>query len=200
MKAGETTLVRPADLAIYHRNPRRGDVGVIAASLKVHGQYRPIVANVGTYTDRPGEVLAGNHTLMAFRDLLAAAPSDPRWQKILVHWVDVDEDRAKRIVLADNRTAQLGGMDSDALYRLVGDVVDLEGSGYDKSYLDMLSELDSGPPVAADDVVSDPAPVEDDPNRLEKIRLKLPWALVQRWREYRKPFPDDSAALAAALS
>jgi len=199
VKPGSTTEVHPADLAIYHRNPRKGDLGVIAASLKVHGQYRPIVANIGTYTNRPGEVLAGNHTLMAVRDLLATYPEDERWSHILVHWVDVDEDRAKRIVLADNRTAELGAMDSDALYRLIGGVVDLEGSGYDREYLDMLSELNTGPPsISSDnDVVSDPEP--DDPNRLERVRLRLPWELVQKWREYRKPFADDTAAMSAAL-
>ena len=61
-----------ADLRPYHRNPRRGDVAQIARSLKRTGQYRPIVANKGTHTGRPGEVLAGNHTLAAARVL--------RWQ------------------------------------------------------------------------------------------------------------------------
>lgn len=199
MKAGTTTAVRPADLAVYHRNPRKGDLGVIAASLKVHGQYRPIVANIGSYTDRPGEVLAGNHTLMAFRDLQASYPADPRWEKILVHWVDVDEDRAARIVLADNRTAQLGGLDSDTLYGLLGDVADLEGSGYDQAYLDMLSELDSGPPAHADHV-SDPVADSEEDDGPVKLRLRLPWAVVQKWREHRKRFADDSAALSAVLA
>ena len=198
IEPGTTTAVHPTELAVYRRNPRKGNVGVIAASLKVHGQYRPVVANIGTYTGRPGEVLAGNHTLMAFRDLLAADPDDERWASILVHWVDVDEDRAMRIVLADNRTAELGTVDSDALYSLLGDVDDLEGSGYDREYLDMLSELDSGPPelpTSSDAGSSD----ESDPPEFEKLRLRLPWAVVQTWREHRKRFVDDTSAMAAIL-
>lgn len=48
----------------YGTNPRKGDVSAIAESLRVHGQYRPIVVRTETR-----EVLAGNHTLAAARDL-----------------------------------------------------------------------------------------------------------------------------------
>ena len=77
-----------ADLQPYHRNPRRGDVAQIARSLKRTGQYRPIVANKGTHTGRPGEVLAGNHTLAAARDRLG-------WAAIWTTWVDVDDDTGR---------------------------------------------------------------------------------------------------------
>src|SRR5262249_21972971 len=48
----------------YARNPRRGDLAAIKRSLEVNGQYRPIVVN-----RRTGEVLAGNHTWLAAREL-----------------------------------------------------------------------------------------------------------------------------------
>jgi hypothetical protein len=54
-------LAVPIDgLVPYVRNPRQGDVGAIVTSLERHGQYRPIVVNVGRLTGRPNEVLAGN--------------------------------------------------------------------------------------------------------------------------------------------
>jgi ParB-like chromosome segregation protein Spo0J len=102
--AGQTDRVPPSALRMYQRNPRKGNVGVVASSLQAHGQYRPIVANIGTHTGRANEVLAGNHTLKAFRSLAQKHPEDERWSAILVHWVDVDDDQAKRIVLADNKT------------------------------------------------------------------------------------------------
>lgn len=112
----------PSELNTFHRNPRKGDVKAIAASLKAHDQYKPITVNIGTHTGRPHEVLAGNHTLLAIRDLAERYPDDPRWEHVLVHWVDVDDDRCNRIVAVDNRTGQLGGFDMDELARLLDDI------------------------------------------------------------------------------
>ena len=75
---GQTTEVTPDVLRYFHRNARQGDVGVIMGSLKAHAQYRPIVVNLGTYTGRPNEVLAGNHTLQAIRQLSVTHTEDPR--------------------------------------------------------------------------------------------------------------------------
>lgn len=112
-----------SDLRTYHRNPRQGNTLVIAQSLTVNGQYRPVVANVGTYTGRPNEVLAGNHTLMAARDL--------GWERVAVTWVDVDDDQCARIVAADNRTADLAEYDERLLLELLADLPDLGGTGYE---------------------------------------------------------------------
>lgn len=128
----------PNDLALYHRNPRVGNVEVIMESLHVHGQYRPIVVNRGTHTGRPLEVLAGNHTLKAFRELLAAVPGDDRWASVDAYVLDVDEDQAARIVLADNRTAELGGFDLPALTELLSGLPDLSGTAYTETDLDAL--------------------------------------------------------------
>ena len=111
MDALTVEQIPTADLATFKGNPRRGDVKTIAASLRTNGQYRAIVVNRGTHTGRPMEVLAGNHTLMAARDL--------GWDTIAAHVIDVDEDRARRIVLADNRTAEIGSFDTDALTDLL---------------------------------------------------------------------------------
>ena len=131
-------------LNLYHRNPRRGDVDAIADSLAANGQYRPVVVNRGSHTGREWEILAGNHTVMAVRQLAEQHPDDARWQNVDCWVVDVDEDRATRIVLADNRTADLGGYDNDELLALLdsldGDTIDdqLDGTGYDEGYLNAL--------------------------------------------------------------
>ena len=139
-KPDTTSSVAPSVLRLYGKNPRKGNVGAVAASLKAHGQYRPIVANIGSHTGRRYEVLAGNHTLKAFRSLSEKYPADERFSTILVHWVDVDEDQATRIVLADNRTAEKGRYDNKELAALLADVADdLTGLGYTSEDLDALS-------------------------------------------------------------
>lgn len=119
-----------AELRTYYKNPNVGNVEEIAKSLRANGQYRAIVVNKGTHTGRPMEVLAGNHTLKAARDL--------GWDTITAHLLDVDEDQATRIVLADNRTAELGEIDPEILLEIAATLDDLEGTGYTDEDLDAL--------------------------------------------------------------
>src|SRR5215204_896966 len=114
----ETVSVPLKDLRPHSDNPRLGDVAAIAESLRGNGQYRPIVVN------RPRmEVLCGNHTLLAAREL--------GWSALDVTFVSVDEEQAKRILLVDNRTSDLAAYDLPALADLLEDLPDLEGTGYD---------------------------------------------------------------------
>jgi ParB-like chromosome segregation protein Spo0J len=159
--------VAVSELRTYYLNPRRGNVAVIAESLRVNGQYRALCANRGTHTGRPNEVLAGNHTLIAARDL--------GWGTVAVTFVDVDNDQAARIVAVDNRSADLGTYDAPALAALLGDLPSLEGTGYtaddlaalaaDVPDLDELAEKFGEP--AEDDLwpilrFKVPPPVRDD--------------------------------------
>lgn len=195
---GTTTSVDPKTLHTFHRNPRRGDVAVIAASLRAHGQYKPITVNLGTHTGRANEVLAGNHTLMAFRDLREAEPE--LFQEIKVHWVDVDDDMCNRIVLADNRTSELGGMDLEQLHDILSSLedADLTGTGYDTDYLKMLEEVTGGPPSLDDlaDEHGDPLPGDGN----ETVRLSLSPMLAQQWNDHRRDYSSDDLALSALLN
>lgn len=141
----ETTLdgsgrkVHPSELSLYFKNPRVGNVDVIKGSLRAHSQYKPVLVNKGTHTGRANEVLAGNHTIKAIRDLAEEFPDDERWQNVDIWEIDVDDDRAARIVVADNRTAELGHTDSDALADLLSELDGLEGTGYtDDDFEDLL--------------------------------------------------------------
>jgi ParB-like chromosome segregation protein Spo0J len=123
-----------ADLTTYPGNPRRGNIKAIAESLKANDQFAPLIVQRST-----GHVLAGNHTLMAARSL--------DWGEIAVAYVDVDDDQARRIVLAANRTADLGSYDEDALLELLVSVEDLCGTGYtdaDLAKLDGSDAVDGG--------------------------------------------------------
>lgn len=145
---GQVERVMISDLSTYINNPREGDVDAIAASMKVNGVYKPLVVNRGTHTGRPYEVLAGNHSLKALRQIAEQNPDDDRWQRADVYVVDVDEDRAAKIVLADNRTSDLGGYDDRELVDLLQSVSgDLEGTGYDDNAVaELLHALEDDTP------------------------------------------------------
>ncbi|MFR9826877.1 ParB N-terminal domain-containing protein [Corynebacterium striatum] len=142
---GEPQTLPLDQLNLHYKNPRRGDVDAIKGSLIANGNFRPIVVNKGTYTGRPWEVLAGNHTLKATRALAEENPDDKRWHQIDCWVVDVDEERATKIVLADNRTADLGAYDDDTLAALLETVDhDLDGTGYDHEDLSDLEKINNG--------------------------------------------------------
>ena len=76
-------------------NPRNeSDTDAIRESIETNGLYRPIYAR----TD--GTILAGNHTYAAALEL-GAHPHPRRPSR------DVDDERANRIMLIDNRAADL---------------------------------------------------------------------------------------------
>jgi ParB-like chromosome segregation protein Spo0J len=118
----EIAVVPINTLVPYRKNPRKGNVDAVAESLKVNGQYRPLVVNKGDKASVRDEVLAGNHTLMAAKKL--------KWARIAITYVDVTDDEAKKIVLADNRTNDLSGYDATALADLLKTVPNPVGTGY----------------------------------------------------------------------
>jgi hypothetical protein len=143
---GETARVPLSDLRAYRRNPRRGNLEAIKASLRRNGQYRPLIANRATM-----EVLVGNQTLRAMSGL--------GWREALVYFVDVDEEQAKRIVLVDNRTSDLAGYDTEELVDILRELGDLTGTGYEEDDLDRLLEEIAGE-LPVDDDEAPSAPVE----------------------------------------
>ena len=140
-------LTIPLDeLQTYHANPRIGNVGAIKDSLRTNGQFRPILVNRGTLTGRENEILAGNHTFLAARELHRDNPRDPEWENLECYVVDVDADQATRIVLADNRTAELGTFDDLALLEELGKLDNITGTGYDPADLMALEDILRGAP------------------------------------------------------
>lgn len=114
----------------YATNPRRGDVAKIKKSLKKLGQYRAVVVNRGTLTGRHNEVLAGNHTVVAAREL--------GWTEIAATYVDFDDDMAARVVVVDNRLPDLGTYDEGTLLDLLQSLPDLDATGFEDVDLDVL--------------------------------------------------------------
>jgi ParB-like chromosome segregation protein Spo0J len=74
-------------------------------SIRQFGQYKPLVCRARE--GKPPMVVAGNHTLMA---LAATGHATAR-----VELIQCSDDEAKRINIADNRTADLATWDETAL-------------------------------------------------------------------------------------
>lgn len=125
----DTQTLALEGLAHYHRNARRGNVDAIAESLQINGQYKPIIVNRGTHTGRPFEILVGNHTVEAAK-LIGL-------EELSAVLIDVDDEKARRIVLADNRTSDLATYDDAVLADLLAEA-DLEGTGFTEADLDGL--------------------------------------------------------------
>ncbi len=123
--ATETVLFDVSKLKGYDKNPRKGNVKAIAESLKTNSQYRPIVVQKSSM-----KILAGNHTWKAAKEL--------GWKKIAVVFVDVNDEEAKRIVLADNRTNDLADYDNEVLAELLKDLGTSTGTGYSEDDMNAI--------------------------------------------------------------
>jgi hypothetical protein len=110
------------DLAPHPQNPNeRETVEDIRRSLRRFGLYRTIAIQQST-----NHVIVGNHTFLAARE--------EGWKTIKVNVLDVDDETALAIMLADNRLAEAGARDpetlADLLKRLDATDLGLEGTGY----------------------------------------------------------------------
>ncbi|KJF21946.1 DNA modification methylase [Rhodococcus sp. AD45-ID] len=138
------------DLRPHPQNPNRGDVEALTTSLNTFGQYRAIVA----LTD--GTILAGHH-------LWKAARANGH-TTIRVEVIDCDEQTARKILIADNRLADLGpGVDPELLLTVLNDLDILDGSGYNADDLALLEQTINPPEPNTDP--DDAPPLPDKPVR-----------------------------------
>lgn len=148
IKRLEVVDVAIADLELHPHNPRQGDIGEIMQSLEAHGQFRAIVVQKSRM-----RICAGNHTTQAAQLL--------GWKTIAAHVLDIDDDQALRILLADNQTGDQATNDpailADLLEGLIGSEYGLEGTGFTGDDLDQLiADLDFEPV----DEVKEPGEIE----------------------------------------
>jgi hypothetical protein len=124
----ETRHVALFDLTMFPGNAKRGDVDQIRGSLRRNGQYRSLVVRD---TGEGLVILAGNHTYQALRL--------ERQDLARCEIIECDDDTARRINLVDNRSAELGEYDNDALVQLLSYLDDdYTGTGYTQNDVDLL--------------------------------------------------------------
>lgn len=154
-------VIDTGDLIEHPRNVRRGDVPAIVESLESHGQYRPLIVQKSTMY-----VCAGNHTLKAIRRLA--------WPTAVCHVLDIDDEQALRILLADNRTADHAVYDYDQLGEVLAELADstdgLAGTAWSSDALDdVLARLDE---QAAVHVTEDPSVNTGTVDTLKEAKAK----------------------------
>lgn len=112
-------------------NPNEGDVGAISQSIEENGFYGAVIAA------KDGTIVAGEHRWRA-----AAAVGETT---VPVLRLKVSAAQARKILLVDNRTAELARRDDVKLAALLREMVEdagsvdaLAGTGYDGDDLDEL--------------------------------------------------------------
>lgn len=155
-------LISPDLIQQHPRNVNQGDVGAIHESVNANGFYGAVIVQRST-----GNILAGNHRWLTAKQQKAT--------EIPVIWVDVDDETAVRILLADNRTTRLGVDDDQALIALLMELQSstgsIAGTGYSTDDLaEMIAAMSSG--------ASEQQPGED-----ESSRLKEKWELIVTCRD-----------------
>lgn len=178
-------LVAVRSLKVHPKNPRKGNEAAILASLEANGWWGALVVQRST-----GRVLAGNHRLLAARKAKA--------KEVPVLWVDVDDEQALRILLADNRTADVATYDDRVLAGVLRELLEgtgkLEGTGYTAAGLDeLLAGLDEPAVEVAED---EGAELE----RAEELRAKWGTELGQCWDIPSESVPGNVHRVACADS
>lgn len=133
----------------WPRNAKEHDAGAIHQSVERFGFVNPIIVNETT-----GYLLAGHGRIDTLQQRKAggsAAPDGIReqngeWLVPVIRGIELPEHEAEAYAIADNRTTELGGWNSDLLAAVLADQAaagTLEGTGYDGDDLDeLLRELE----------------------------------------------------------
>lgn len=174
---GDIVRVSMDTLIPHPRNPRRGDIDAVAESLQVNKQYRPLVVQQST-----NYIIAGNHTFLAAKKI--------GWREIDVTMIDVDEQHAFRIMLADNKTADRGTYDIAALADILAELPDANvGTGYDESEIDRIL---TGIEIAAAETVAEVQEQEQSERTREYEQRKSKTFMGSAFGEEEDQAPVDS--------
>ena len=155
MKLSEMKIdtVKVEDLHPYAKNTRihgKRNLDAIKKSLDAFGQTKPIVVRRETM-----EILCGNGTYEAAVAL--------GWKEIQCHIIDIDEERAKALMIADNRTSDLSENDEknllDLLQNMDADMLGL--TGFDDAELDKMLQFHEGELFKDDEKKKEKKPKEE---------------------------------------
>lgn len=117
----------PDELNIYPDNPRVGDREELAAVLRENGYAKVLIVQASTLY-----VLDGNHTHQCAHELGI--------EKFPCALIDVDDERAAKMVMAFNRLPDRGTYDPERM-RIVAEIAgSAEGTGFSANDFTMLNE------------------------------------------------------------
>jgi hypothetical protein len=173
----EYQQVKVADLSVHPENARVGNVSTIVESIQANGFYGALIVQTGT-----NRILVGNHRYLAAVEL--------GMETVPVLWADVDDDRARKIMLADNRTSDIATYDDHLLLDLLR-AGDLDGTGYLDTDVDDLARLLEPPNL--DDLIDQVGGDHDDDSVFtSNISIKVTPDTYRAWGEMWSALGFDS--------
>jgi DNA modification methylase/PII-like signaling protein len=126
-----TEMVDVGSVEPHPRNPRVGNIDVIVESIQENGFFGALVVQRST-----GYILVGNHRYKAALAL--------DMNEVPVMFVDVDDEKALKILLVDNKASDEATYNDQVLYEILKEIaedpVDLVGTGFDLNEMELLGQ------------------------------------------------------------
>lgn len=176
-------LIAPiTDFRPHPDNPRRSDLDAIVAGLRRFGQMKPIVVQRST-----GFIIARSRVWEAARRL--------GWTEVAAVVADVDDLTAKRFLIADNRTSDLGDYEDAEVLALIESVSSLDGTGYTQADVDdLVARVTGEHPAGGGEATEQPSVVLT----MSEGSFVAFTERVRRLRE-RWGLPDDASTVLRAV-
>ena len=161
-------------------NARRGNLPLIRESIRANGFVGACVVQRST-----GNIIVGNHRYLA--------AVEEGMTEIPVVWVDKSDAEARRLLLADNRTADIASYDDASLVELLTAVAreDLFGSGFTAEDLELLMMTSDVDASLADLEVEYPLNDEAERGLWRRIPVSLPPGLYEQWTSWWAGLPGE---------
>jgi hypothetical protein len=136
MIAPNIQVVAIDDIQPHPANPRKGNLAAIRESIREHGFVGVIAVQIST-----SRIVIGRHRWEA-----AKAEG---FTQVPVLWLELTDEQALRLLLADNRASDLAGYDDDALLRSLRDIGNLQGTLFDQDALEtLIAKVGETPTIA----------------------------------------------------
>ncbi len=167
-------LVSVETIQPHPDNARKGDIKTIRESIRNNGFVGACVVQRSSK-----HILVGNHRyLAAVEEGLTEIP---------VVWVDKNDTEAKRLLVADNRTADLASYDDAALGDLLTalEAEELQGTGFTQDDLDLILLTTAVDDIDLSDLEAE-YPYSDDTEKTlwRRLPMTLPPELFDKWNEW----------------
>ena len=185
----KTTRVALDTLERWPGNARRGVVSQIKESMRINGVFQPLIVQKST-----SRIIAGNHRYDALVELHEEQPDE--WgSHVDVVMLDVNDSRALKMNLADNKTSDDATWDTEAVVAQLRAVLDEDGSllgtGFADDELDDLVAL-----IEADDLddLADEFGEPDDDDLWPTVSIKMPPDVRDRFIAAIESYDGDTHA------
>lgn len=160
------TLVPIADLEPHPRNAQQADIGAVATSIATHGFHGSVIAQAPDRTRDHLRIIIGHGRWRALQSLMREGFTEPSGQHydydqlselvplppmgfIPVQVQAMDDTRALKKLVADNRASALASTDDAALVDLLRELAESEelfGSLFDGDDIDdLVAQLNAAP-------------------------------------------------------